>query len=89
LKSTGRATFIGEETGGTAEGCNAGITPYYKLPNTKIRVRMPAFRIVHDVSPAITGKGLMPDYKTEYSLKDILGKRDLELLKVKELLKIP
>jgi hypothetical protein len=89
LKYKNRAVFIGEETGGTAEGCNAGITPYYKLPNTGIRVRMPAFRIVHDVSPLITGAGVMPDYRTEYTFRDIITRRDLELLKVKELLKIP
>jgi hypothetical protein len=89
LKTTRRTTFIGEETGGTLEGCNAGITPYYKLPNTKVRVRMPAFRIVHDVTPAITGQGVIPDYKIEYSLKDIMRRRDLEMQKVKELLQIP
>jgi hypothetical protein len=81
--------FIGEETGGTAEGCNAGVTPYYRLPNTGLRVRVPAFRIVHDVSPVITGQGIFPDLKTEYTLKDILQRRDLELEKAKEVLKIP
>lgn len=86
LKAYNRATFVGQETGGAMEGCNAGITPFYKLPNTKIRVRVPAFRIVHDVCPAITGHGIFPDYPIEYSLKDILAKRDLELIKVKELL---
>lgn len=87
LKALNRATFIGEETGGAMEGCNAGITPFYKLPNTKIRVRIPAFRIVHDVCPAITGHGILPDYKIEYSLKDILNKKDLELQKALELIK--
>lgn len=89
LKDTGRATFIGEETGGTMEGCNAGVTPYYKLPNTKLRVRIPAFRIVHDVSPRITGQGVMPDYHVQYTFADIVARRDLELQKVKELLRIP
>jgi len=89
LKDTRRAIFIGEETGGTMEGCNAGITPYYKLPNTKIRVRVPAFRVVHDVCPALTGQGIMPDYKVEYTFKDLIARRDLELQKAKELLKIP
>lgn len=88
LKYHNRATFIGEETGGAIEGCNAGITPYYKLPNTKIKVRMPAFRIVHDVEPTLTGHGILPDYKIEYSYKDLVGKKDLELLKVKEILHI-
>lgn len=88
LKYHNRATFIGQETGGAIEGCNAGITPYYRLPNTHIKVRMPAFRIVHDVEPEITGHGILPDYKTDYSLKDILSKRDLEMQKAKELLDI-
>jgi hypothetical protein len=81
--------FVGEETGGTAEGCNAGVTPYYRLPNTGIRVRVPAFRIVHDVNPVITGQGIYPDFRVEYSLKDILQRRDLEVEKARELLKIP
>jgi C-terminal processing protease CtpA/Prc len=86
LKNHNRAVFIGEETAGASEGCNAGITPYYKLPNTKIRLRMPAFRIVHDVCPAITGHGILPDYPVQYTIKDILARRDLEMQKVKELI---
>jgi C-terminal processing protease CtpA/Prc len=86
LKFKQRAVFIGEETGGAIEGCNAGITPYYKLPNTKIKVRIPAFRIINDVSPQITGRGILPDYPITYSIKDILARRDLELIKVKELI---
>ena len=88
LKYNNRAVFIGQETGGALEGCNAGITPYYKLPNTKVRIRVPAFRIVHDVEPTITGHGIMPDYEIRYEVKDIFKKQNLELLKAKELLKI-
>jgi C-terminal processing protease CtpA/Prc len=88
LKKSNRAIFIGEETGGALEGCNAGITPYYTLPNTKIKIRMPAFRVVHDVAPIVTGHGILPDYKIEYSIKDVLAKKDLELAKAKELLKL-
>lgn len=88
LKYKQQAVFIGEETGGAKEGCNAGVTPYYVLPHTKVKLRMPAFRIVHDVSPWISGRGIMPDYEVEYGIKDIFAKKDLELIKVKELLKI-
>jgi C-terminal processing protease CtpA/Prc len=88
LKYKQKAVFIGEETGGAKEGCNAGVTPYYVLPHTKVKLRMPAFRIVHDVSPWISGRGIMPDYEVEYGIKDIFAKKDLELIKVKELLKI-
>lgn len=86
LKYRNRATFIGEETGGTVEGCNAGITPYYTLPSSKIKIRVPAFRVVNDVSPFITGHGVIPDYRIEYSIKDIFAKRDLELNKAIELI---
>lgn len=87
LRAGKRALFIGQETGGAMEGCNAGITPFYRLPNTRIRVRVPAFRIVHDVCPEITGHGIIPDYPIEYTFKDILGRKDLELQKVKDLIR--
>lgn len=87
LKANNKAVFVGEETAGAIEGCNAGITPYYTLPNTKAKIRMPAFRIVHDVSPNITGHGIVPDHKIEYGISDILSRRDLEIIKVKELIK--
>ncbi len=87
LQECKRAVFIGSETGGAKEGCNAGVTTYYTLPNTKVKVRVPAFRIVHDINPAITGKGIVPEYEVNYSLIDILARRDLELNKLKELIK--
>lgn len=87
LKAGKKTIFIGSETAGAQEGCNAGVTPYYTLPVTKIKVRVPAFRIIHDINPAITGKGIQPDYEINYSLVDVLGRRDLELKKVKELIK--
>ena len=82
-----RAVFIGEETAGAMEGCNAGITPYYKLPNTKIKIRIPAFRVSHDVCPWPKGRGVMPEYKIEYGIKEVLSRKDLEMEKVMELLK--
>ncbi len=88
LKETHRATFIGRETGGTIEGCNAVITPYYKLPNTKTKVRIPTFRLLHDVyTKGNTGHGIIPDYETNYTFKDIFMKKDLEMEKVMELIK--
>ena len=83
-----RGQFIGQETSGALEGCNAGVTPFYTLPNTKIRLRIPTFRVIHDPITQLTGKGIQPDYPIEYQFKDIMGKKDLELLKAKELLRI-
>jgi hypothetical protein len=49
---------------------------------------MPAFRVVHDVCPTITGHGILPDYKIEYSIMDILNRKDLEIIKAKELIRL-
>lgn len=86
LKDKNRAVFIGEETGGAIEGCNAGVTPYYKLPNTQVKIRIPAFRIIHDMWKNPTGHGILPDYKIEYTFKDYVTRRDLELIKAKDLI---
>jgi len=87
LKETNRATFIGRETGGTIEGCNAIINPTYRLPNTKTKVRIPTFRLIHDVyKKGNLGRGIMPDHETNYSFSDIIKKNDLEMKIVEELL---
>lgn len=86
LKESKRAIIIGSESGGTNEGCNAGITPYYTLPNTKLKVRVPAFRIIHNINPTLTGHGILPDYQIKYSFEDILKRRDLEMKFVNELI---
>lgn len=88
LKETGRALFIGRETGGTIEGCNAIITPKYKLPNTKTIVRIPTYRLLHDVyKKPLTGRGILPDYETQYRLNDYLKKKDLEMEIAEQLIK--
>jgi len=86
LKSRKNVVFVGEETGGTYEGCNAGITPYYRLPATGLRVRMPAFRVNNDVCTKITGHGIIPDYPTQRRIEDLLQKKDVEMEKVLELI---
>jgi len=88
LKKRQEVLIIGEETGGAAEGCNAGISAYYTLPNSRLRVVVPAFRIVHDVSPEKTGAGVQPDVPIVYTFKDLQLRRDLEWEYLKQLLKI-
>ena len=88
LKETHRAQFIGRETGGAEEGCNAIISPTYKLPNTKLKIKIPTFRLLHDVyKKGNTGRGIMPDYETHYTFYDMITKRDLEMGIVNDLIK--
>lgn len=87
LKETKRAVFIGRETGGTASGCNAVTTTLYKLPNTGLKVRVPAFRLMHDVyTGEKNGRGILPDYEITPTLHSFVTKTDLEMKKVNELI---
>lgn len=87
LKNCSKSILIGQETGGTEEGCNAVIMPRYTLPNTKIRFRIPSYRLQHDVyKKGNTARGILPTYEINYTLDDYYNKKDLELEKVKELI---
>ncbi|MBS1651566.1 MAG: hypothetical protein JSU07_06100 [Bacteroidetes bacterium] len=86
LKYKNRAYFIGEESGGTIAGCNAGIMPIYVLPNSKIQLRVPAFRVNNDIWGVESGRGIQPDIPINYTIADRLLRKDLELEKVKSII---
>ena len=52
---------IGEETGGGAYGNTAWMIPDVTLPNTKVRFRLPKFRLVMDKDLVKGGRGIIPD----------------------------
>lgn len=51
----------GEETGGGWYGNNGIMIPYITLPNTKVRVRIPLYRLVQYNHVAQKGTGVYPD----------------------------
>ncbi|MDN6292261.1 MAG: S41 family peptidase [Tetragenococcus halophilus] len=63
VKMTNRGLFIGEETGGTYEGNVSGYSEYLKLPNSKIKIKIPIVHFQMNVSPEIKGRGVMPDHE--------------------------
>lgn len=87
LKYKANAITIGEETGGNITGSNAVISGKILLPNSHIQVFIPMYHIYHDIDVKNEGKGLIPDYQTQYSKEDILNGIDLDLIKVLELVK--
>ena len=76
LKDMGRATLIGEETGGSAEGTTAGVLFYLNMPESKIRVRVPVLRDFNDVETFVQGKGVTPDIITPFSVEDFRAGQD-------------
>ena len=71
LQDLGRATIIGEETGGSAEGPTANVLFFLKLPNSKIVARLPAQRVYNDVDNFRPGYGVSPDIAVQTTLQEL------------------
>lgn len=67
LQGQSNVTVIGEETGGGAYGNTAWMIPDVTLPNTRVRFRLPRFRLVMDTALVKAGRGIMPDIEVGYS----------------------
>jgi hypothetical protein len=86
IRDQPNVTVVGEETGGGAYGNNAWLIPDVTLPNTKVRFRLPLFRLVID-STQRKGYGVPPEVFAGPTAKDIRDGRDFKLEKVKELIR--
>lgn len=77
---------VGEETGGGAYGNSAWLIPDVTLPNTKVRYRLPLFRLVID-KDAEKGRGVMPDVPAVPSVEALRKGVDYKMEKVKALIR--
>ena len=58
------ATFVGQETGGGYFGNTSGYSKELVLPNSKIKVYIPALQFVMNVKPKLPfGRGVIPHYE--------------------------
>jgi hypothetical protein len=65
-RSLGRATFVGEETGGAYEGNASGTFAVLTLPHTGVRAVIPLVRYeLAVVAPVERGRGVLPDYRLD------------------------
>ncbi len=78
LKGNGRATFIGEESGGTMEGNTSHSIARLTLPHSKIRVAIPLLKTTNAVA-FIKGRGVEPDYRVSPRIDDLVKGVDTEL----------
>ncbi|MEO0870728.1 MAG: S41 family peptidase [Pseudomonadota bacterium] len=61
LKELDRAVLVGEKTGGSAEGVTAGLQFTLTLPESGVRLRLPFFYMINNVSSFQEGLGMTPD----------------------------
>jgi hypothetical protein len=87
VKGQSNVTLVGENTGGGWHGNSGIIIPEITLPNTKLKVRLPMFRLVQYEHTPKTGTGVVPDIyigpTVESSRKDFDRKMEF----VKQLIK--
>ena len=79
LKGSKRATFVGEETGGSYNGCVAGILPVSRLPTSKLGLRYGLMSIQAPYTSGSDGRGIFPDVEIRPILEDRIEGRDPEL----------
>ncbi|MFP5042985.1 S41 family peptidase [Parasediminibacterium sp. JCM 36343] len=86
VKGQKNVTIVGEESGGGYYGNTAMYMPTIILPNSKLQVIMPMFRLVMDSTRAKNGRGVWPDMYLNPSSTAIKNGIDLKLATVKALI---
>ena len=76
LKDEGRAIFVGEKAGGSAEGPTAGIQFTLTLPESGIKTRIPVIRAFHNIESFDEGLSISPDIDAPMTVEAFLEKRD-------------
>ncbi len=85
LRQQDDVIVVGEETGGGAYGNTAWLIPDVTLPNTKVRFRLPLFRLVIDKAE-VKGGGVAPEVPALPTVEAIRKSVDYKTEKVKELI---
>ncbi|RYG27384.1 MAG: hypothetical protein EOO01_41445 [Chitinophagaceae bacterium] len=85
VRTTKRAIFIGEETGGAYEGNNSGVFASVTLPNTKLTAGIPLMGFYMNTDDRTKkDRGIQPDITLVATVQDLLKGRDVVLEKAIE-----
>lgn len=88
LKGQANVMLVGEETGGCYYGNTAWMIPDVTLPGTRVRFRLPRFRLVIDRNRIKDGHGVMPDVSALPSVEAIGKGQDYKTARVKDLIRL-
>jgi hypothetical protein len=86
LREQDDVVVVGEETGGGAYGNTAWLIPDIRLPNTKVRFRLPLFRLVIDKEEE-KGRGVQPEVLALPTVDALRRGVDYKMEKVRELIR--
>lgn len=89
IRGFGRATFVGEESGGAYEGNTSGLNGLLYLANSGVRVALQMYGYVNAApAPRERGRGTLPDIALPLRVQDILRGEDPAMAKALELAKV-
>jgi C-terminal processing protease CtpA/Prc len=86
MKGQKNVQLIGEETGGGYYGNSAMFIPDIVLPNTKLRVSLPLYRVVWNDKRIKNGRGVMPDIEIDPSSQTIKKGVDVKLNYIRKMI---
>ncbi|WP_161888530.1 S41 family peptidase [Pontibacter russatus] len=80
VHNMGRATFVGQETGGAYQGDNSGYFSILPLPNTKIDLGIPLWSYYTAISEEpVKNRGVIPHHIVVPTVQDVLNGTDREM----------
>lgn len=86
VKGQPNVKIVGEETGGAWYGNSGIVIPDILLPNTKLKVRLPFFRLVQYNHVAKNGTGIIPDVVVAPTVYDVRNGIDRKMSVVKDMI---
>jgi hypothetical protein len=86
LQGQSNVMIIGEETGGGAYGNTAWMIPDVVLPITRVRFRLPKYRLVMDKDLVKEGRGVIPDIEVRSTPESIRQGIDPKIETVKQII---
>jgi hypothetical protein len=79
LRASGRATFVGEESGGAECGNTSGRSAMVTLPNSGLLLHIPLVRYDTAIPCDGRGRGILPDVTVPVTVQDVLAGRDPQM----------
>jgi hypothetical protein len=78
-RASGRATFVGEESGGAECGNTSGRSTMVTLPNSGLLLHIPLVRYDTAIPCDGRGRGILPDVAVPITVQDLLAGRDPQM----------
>jgi len=88
IKQYTDATFIGSQAGGGYNGNGGGSFPIIQLPNSKMKIQFPVYRLVLDKNSKMY-QGIVPQIQPIKTIQDILQNNDVDIVTIFKLINSP